>query len=58
MTDTNGVWEPYVHIQVLPRCFNCFSPHPLAEGNTSNVCLKCGEPVPVLGSPQEIKGIK
>ena len=50
-----GHWEPYLKIQLLPRCYVCHNPHPLASGIESENCLKCGVELKPLPQEKEVK---
>lgn len=49
-----GRLEPFLTIQVLPRCKVCEKPHPLASNSPSLVCLFCGTPTSELPPVQEV----
>ena len=52
-----GYFEPTLITQFLPRCPECYSPHPVAQGVQSRNCLECGLAVDPPGPQVEVPAV-
>jgi hypothetical protein len=52
-----GEYEPYMRMQFLPRCAQCFTPHPLARKPQEDPasCPDCGTPTGRLPREKTVK---